>query len=162
MMSVLVVEDNDGIYQEFLRIFEHFDLKDIEFTRCPGLAEAFDEKNPLIADGWDIILVDFGFTHSYRVSDIEVNAHLSQKGSIIPCSHYRNGKDLIRFRRQLEEDTETIEPSYIVGIASNEDGNRLLKESGANVTVHKSNLVGLAHLLVNKSKGKDEAEEVPS
>lgn len=143
-MRVLVVEDNDLLFEEFMRIFGNFDLEGAEFVRCPTI-EAFvvDRKGcgPGV-ENWDIILMDYNLNPFFTLPATDDS----------PEAVFRNGSDLIRLRRHFEAAAEDVPPAIIVGTASNSVGNKLMADAGADVTFMKSSIPAIAELLVKHNK----------
>lgn len=135
MFKVLVVEDDEVFYQDYLlRLFaKSLPMEQLQFTHVPNIERALEKMIEL----WDVILMDYALGSAFKVE---------QTGSI-----FRDGKDLITLRRQLESsrppdsaDGETMPASFIIGTSSNQVGNRLMVEAGANVSLLKIQVVEMA------------------
>lgn len=112
-LKVLIVEDVDELYEYYLQIFEHeLPVEEIEFTRASSIQAAVE----LLPEPWDVILMDYGLGETVVLDKMK----------------FKNGRDLVAFRRALEVSRGDVSRCYILGISSNGVGNDLMVESGAN------------------------------
>lgn len=111
-VKVLVVEDNDALYEGyFLRLASRLlPMDEIELTRASSIPAAIEA----LSKAWDFIIMDY-----------QIGAAADFEGTKI-----RNGADLIRLRRRLEEGPK-LSPTNIVGFASNGIGNQIMMDNGA-------------------------------
>ena len=128
MIKVLVIEDDEEIYHDhFLRFFsELLPMDQIEFVHAPTIERALK----LIEKTWDVILMDYYLGASHLV------AANTPEG--VPA-RFRDGADLIRFRRTLE--IENAPATFIIGVSNNQVANTLLVEAGADTAISKLNVV---------------------
>jgi len=112
---VLVVEDDENIYQNYLmRIFgELLSMEKFEFTRVGNIYTALEA----LEEDWDIILMDYHLGVQY----------VERKGM-----HFRNGADLVAYRRTLEEADPKLSKPQIAGIAGSTVCNTKIVNAGAN------------------------------
>lgn len=136
-MKVLVVEDNVEFYEGYLlRIFSRLLPEDkVEITH----AESIEAAAPLLALPWDAILMDHGFSDSVRVPPD------GPEGSPV----LRDGVALVKHRRALEAQTG-LPAAFIIGIASNQVGNRLMVEAGANTALLKLHVPEMAREITQR------------
>lgn len=133
MISILVVEDNDRLFEGYLermlgRSLEKEGIEEYQVQRASNLEGALSllvEENP------NVILMDFDLGKRFFCSTPE--------GPIV----LTNGADLIGLRRALEQD-ERRSPSRIIGMASHPAGNLFLGKSGADVTFLKLDIPQMA------------------
>jgi len=139
MFRLLVVEDQVEFYQDYLlRLFEKLlPMENISITHVPSL----DAALVALANPWDFILMDYS-----------LGPKTDFMGDAI-----RDGGDLISFRRAVEAD-KGLPTAYIMGISSNQVGNRLMEEKGANNSTLKLNVVDMANL-VKKIMAKEKAKK---
>ncbi len=127
MLRILVVEDRTEYYQDYLlRIFaKTLPMDEIQFTHVTSIAGGLD----MLAKDWDVILMDYALGASHKVEET---------GSV-----FRNGSELIQLRRLLETEVSESQPhspltaSFIIGISSNQVGNRAMVEAGADTSLLK-------------------------
>jgi hypothetical protein len=104
-MRVLIIEDRQALAEEYLRIFNHILKGDYSYTHVPSVEAAL---SPLAEENWDVIFID---------------NELGQGAVYPPGSEdgirLNNGYDLVRFRRDIEDTTDGVSKSYIIGIAAN-------------------------------------------
>ncbi len=129
MFRLLVVEDNVDLYQDyFLRLFENLlPMEEISLVHVPTLRAACQA----LLEPWDFILMDYA---------------LGPKCDFIDDITVRDGADLARFRRSVEEKQE-VAKAFILGTSSNQVGNRRIQESGADNTLLKLQVVEMAQLI---------------
>lgn len=129
MFRILIVEDNAYLYQDYiLRLFtELLPMEKISMVHVPTLQAACQ----VLQEPWDCILMDYFMGAKYNFM-----------GGIT----IRDGADLTKFRRALEE-TKGIPESYILGTSSSEVGNEFIRESGANSSILKLKVAGMAKLI---------------
>jgi CheY-like chemotaxis protein len=101
-------------------------MDQIQFVHAPSLAAAVKQLQE--AD-WDVVLMDYSLGAAYKVDGTE--------------AVYRDGKDLIKLRRSLEE-AGGLKTSFIIGTSSNQVGNRLMVEVGADTATLKINVPEIA------------------
>jgi len=124
-MRVLIVEDNVDLYNDYmLRILSNvlpMDKIHLEHAiDLLGAAEKLTEK-------WDVILMDYSLGKS-AVSFYD--------------DKIKDGADLVALRRAIEENKE--ESSFIIGTSSNQVGNRLMVERGADTSYLKLHILEIA------------------
>ena len=141
MLRILVVEDRTAYYQDYLlRIFaKTLPMDEIHFTHVTNIAGGLE----MLVEDWDVILMDYALGAAHKVEET---------GSV-----FRNGSDLVRLRRQLEhnsgalsEDGPTLPASFIIGISSNQVGNRAMVETGADTSLLKI----YVHEIAKEIKGR--------
>ena len=125
---LLVVEDQAEFYQDYLlRIFENLlPMETISVVHVPTL----DAALVALLEPWDMVLMDYG-----------MGAKTEFMGDPI-----RDGADLVSFRRGVEH-KRGLPQAFILGTSSNEVGNRLMQERGANNTVLKLQVPQMAKLI---------------
>ena len=138
MKRVLIVEDKEALFQEYMRFFQKVmgdEVEEFEFSHVSNLPEALQH---LEYSNWDAILLDYelGSSTSVEVGD----------GEQVKVHH---GADLARFRRSVEKESEEMSKAHIVGIASHRVGNDLLRKAGADTTIHKLQIQLMARELLN-------------
>ncbi len=133
-LRVLIVEDNQGLHQYFMRIFEHkLDVAQFEFV-CASTIQAALEVLP---EQWDVILMDYAMGESAKIDQMT----------------FRNGADLVAYRRSLEEmaaqkgGDRNCPRCRIVGTSSNSVSNTLMEGQGADDTFLKLDVPILADFL---------------
>lgn len=129
MFRLLVVEDNAALYQDyFLRLFEDLlPMEKISMVHVPTLRAACQA----LLEPWDFVLMDYAMGPK---CDFTVDVTV------------RDGADLTRFRRAVEEEQE-VPKAFILGTSSNQVGNRLIQENGADNTLLKLEVVEMAKLI---------------
>ena len=129
MFRLLVVEDNADLYQDyFLRLFENLlPMEEISLVHVPTLRAACQA----MLEPWDFILMDYA---------------LGPKCDFREDIMVRDGADLTRFRRAVESDHD-VAKAFILGTSSNQVGNRLIQEGGADNTLLKLQVVEMAQLI---------------
>ncbi len=134
-LRVLIVEDNEEIYHYFMRIFEHkLDTAQFEFV-CASTIQAALEVLP---EQWDVILMDYAMGEAAKLDEMS----------------FRNGADLVSYRRTLEEmatqkgtNPRECPACRIVGTSSNTVCNDLINKAGANGSYLKLNVPEIADYL---------------
>ncbi len=133
-LRVLVVEDNEELYQYFLRLFENLlDMEKFEFTHVSTIQGALDALD----DEWDIILMDYELGVAGEANGTQV----------------RNGADLITYRRTLEEMAtqvgvdQSCPKCQIVGTSSSRITNNILMKAGADLVYLKIEVPHIAEAL---------------
>jgi hypothetical protein len=123
-MRVLIIEDRQGLADEYLRIFNHLLVGEYSYTHVLSIEAAIP---PLAQENWDVILVDqeLGAPGVFPMGEEEDSLKLS------------NGYDLVTFRRNIEDGVEDIAKSHIIGIASNKVALTFFNDLGANETLLK-------------------------
>jgi hypothetical protein len=143
MHRILVVESENEFYQEYL--LRHFGsilpMEDLEFVQAPNITAALER----LPEVWDCILMSSPLGSPVRVPET---------GSI-----FRDGGDLIAFRRELEKEPapghlygEAIPASFIMGIASNQVANRGMVEAGADTSLLKIHVQQMAQEILERLK----------
>ncbi len=127
-LKVLIVEDVDDLHEYYLRIFEHsLPVEEVEFTRASSLQAAV----AALPEQWDVILMDYALGEPATLDDMK----------------FRNGKDLVAFRRALEGSRGDVSRCFIVGISSNGVGNDLMVDHGADLGLLKLRVPEMASVL---------------
>lgn len=124
-MRVLIVEDNVDLYNDYiLRIFHNLlPLDKIEIVHMATLGDALSH----IDEVWDVILMDYSLD-----KPVELDGH-----------RIKDGADLVAIRRAVEgEDPEAR--AFIIGTSSNQVGNRLMVDKGADTSFLKLHVVEMA------------------
>ena len=124
-MRVLIIEDRQALVDENLRIFGHMLEGDYSYTHVPSISAA---RDPLATENWDAILID---------SDLGPGAIFPEGATEGDGIKLNNGYDLFSFRRNIEDSTEGIRKSYIIGIASNQVALRFFDQLGTNDSILK-------------------------
>lgn len=139
MFRLLVVEDQAEFYQDYLlRIFEKMlPMETISVVHVPTL----DAALVALVGEWDMILMDYSMGSKTEFMGDPV----------------RDGADLVRFRRAVEQQA-AAPPAFILGTSSNQVGNRLMQEVGANNTVLKLQVPEMAKLIEGALKNKKKAK----
>ena len=129
-MRVLVVEDNVDFYNNYLsRLFAHLlPMNKIEMVHASTLTEALDK----IDEKWDVILMDYSLD-----KPVELDGH-----------KIKDGVDLVSIRRAVEGSDGPA--SFIIGISSNQVGNRLMVGAGADTSFLKLYVVEMAKEIEQK------------
>lgn len=129
--KVLVVEDNEEIYRDhLLRLFENLlSMEDFEFTNVGTIQNALDA----LAEEWDVILMDYSLGKQVQRDEMR----------------FRNGADLVAFRRTLEDADPGPGAALIMGISGSAISNNLMVRAGANDAALKLNIESIADLLGN-------------
>ena len=117
-VKLLIVEDNDAFYEDyFLRLASRLlPMEKVELTRVSSVSAALQA----IPEAWDFILMDYRLGPPAEVGEEKV----------------RNGGDLVRYRRRLEEGPR-IAPTAIIGMSSDGIGNQIMMEMGATASFSK-------------------------
>lgn len=136
-MRLLIVEDLEIFRDTYLlRVFSNLlPMDKLTLFSAPSIEQAF---LPITTQDFDIVLMDYALGKSY-----------SAEGK-----HFRNGADLVRRRREAQND-KAVAKSYIIGNSATHVGNVEMVKAGANVTFHKLQVEKLARAiasLVNDSK----------
>lgn len=120
-MRVLIIEDRQGLADEYLRIFNHLLEGEYSYTHVLSIEAAIP---PLAQENWDVILVDqeLGAPGAFPMGEGEENLRLS------------TGYDLVTFRRNIEAGVPDITKSHILGIASNKVALNFFNDLGADET----------------------------
>lgn len=128
MFKLLVVEDKIDFYEGYLlRIFETLlPMEKISVTHVPTLGAA----TAVLLEPWDAMLVDFSLGARVKFDDETI----------------RDGGDLIAYRRGAEKD-QRVPKTLILGMSSNQAGNRAMKDRGADGTVLKIQVPEMAALI---------------
>ena len=139
-LRVLVVEDNEEIYQYFMRIFENIlEIEKFEFVHVTTVQGAIE----ILGGQWDVILMDYTLGESAEVD-----------GAI-----FRNGVDLINYRRVLEnfsKDTpDPLAQALIMGTSSNTVSNDMMHAVGAEASYLKLQVPEMAGCLTEVLKLKE-------
>jgi hypothetical protein len=123
-MRVLIIEDRQGLADEYLRIFNHLLVGDYSYTHVPSIEAAIP---PLAQENWDVILIDqeLGAPGLFPMGEGEDGLRLS------------NGYDLVTFRRNIEDGVPDIAKSHIIGIAANKVALTFFNDVGASETLLK-------------------------
>lgn len=136
-LRVLIVEDNEEILGYFMRIFKHkLDISQFEFVCASTIQTALD----VLPDQWDVILMDYAMGEAAEIDQMT----------------FRNGADLVSYRRTLEEmasqkgANQSCDPCLIVGTSSNTVSNVLINEAGANHSYLKLNIPEIADYLQSR------------
>jgi len=129
MFRLLVVEDQADFYEDYLlRIFEKLlPMEKISVVHVPTL----DAALTALREPWDVILMDYSMG----------------PGTDFLGDPVRDGADLTAFRRAVEETQEDIPKSFILGTSSNQVGNRLMLERGADNAVLKLQVPEMAKII---------------
>jgi CheY-like chemotaxis protein len=133
MFRLLIVEDQVDFYEDYLlRLFgKLLPLEKISITHAPTL----DAALAALQEPWDAVLMDYS---------------LGPKTEFLGES-VRDGADLVRFRRAIEEKTGQPK-AYIMGMSSNNVGNRLIQERGADTSLLKLQVPEMAKLISGRIK----------
>jgi CheY-like chemotaxis protein len=128
MFRLLIVEDQTDFYEDYLlRIFTKLlPMEEISVVHVPTLEAAV----VALPEPWDVILMDYSMG----------------AGTTFLGDHVRDGGDLTALRRAFEE-TQDIPKAFILGTSSNQVGNRLMQERGADNTVLKLQVPEMAKLI---------------
>jgi CheY-like chemotaxis protein len=128
MFRLLVVEDQADFYEDYLlRIFEKLlPMEKISVVHVPSL----DAAITALPEPWDVILMDYSMG----------------PGTTFLGDPIRDGGDLTALRRAIEENQD-IPKAFILGTSSNQVGNRLMQERGADNTVLKIQVPEMAKLI---------------
>ena len=126
--KLLVVEDQANFYQDYLlRIFENLlPMETISVVHVPTL----DAALVALLEPWDMVLMDYG-----------MGAKTEFMGDPV-----RDGADLVAFRREVEH-KQGLPRTFILGTSSNQVGNRLMLERGADNTVLKLQVPQMTQLI---------------
>ena len=129
MFKLLVVEDQVDFYEGYLsRIFEKtLPMDKIIMVHVPTL----DTAIVALQEHWNFILMDYS-----------LGAKINFLGDPV-----RDGADLVSFRRAIEKADDGcggIPRAYILGISSNQVGNILMNERGADDGVLKLQIPHMA------------------
>lgn len=135
MLKILVVEDDLSYYEDYLlRLLGNLlPMEKLEFTHTTSIAGALEKMSHEL---WDVILMDYAMGPAIKVEETKV---------VI-----RDGKDLVAFRRSVETAPSGTAPgekmpaSFIIGTSSNQVGNRLMVEAGANTSSLKNDVQAMA------------------
>jgi CheY-like chemotaxis protein len=136
MFRLLVVEDQADFYQDYLlRIFENMlPMETISVVHVPSL----DAALAALSDPWDMILMDYSMGPKTEFMGDAV----------------KDGADLISFRRAIEQ-TQGVPKAFILGTSSNQVGNRLMQERGADNTVLKLQVPQMAKMIEGALKNSE-------
>ena len=145
-MRVLIIEDKPALVEEYLRIFSHL-LSDLNITFFQ-VHSIEDALNPLSAEEWNAILVDFDLGSSATFS-------LHEPDGMPEQIKVHNGANLVSLRRRLEL-SKQVHRSPILGIGHSQALNRLHLRSGADRALLKLNITGMASF-IRESLTKKEA-----
>ncbi len=133
-LRVLVVEDNEELYQYFLRLFENLlDMEKFEFTHVSTIQGALDA----LSEEWDVVLMDYELGEAGEANGTQV----------------RNGADLITYRRALEEmaaqegSGHSLPKCQVIGTSSSRVSNNTLEKAGADLAYLKLEVPGIAEVL---------------
>jgi len=118
MFRLLVVEDQVEFYEDYLlRLFgKLLPMEKISVVHVPTL----DAAIVALQEPWDFILMDYS---------------LGPKTDFLG-DPVRDGADLVAFRRAVEE-SRSMPKAFILGVSSNQVGNKLMQDRGADNTVLK-------------------------
>lgn len=142
-MKVLIVEDREALVKEYLRIFAKvIGDAEIDFTSVNSIQ---DTLPALAEEDWDVILVD----HDLGPPGMYPEGASEEDGVKVP-----NGAELTRFRRSIEDATDDMSPSFILGIPNSHALGYRLVEAGANASLLKLKIPEIGQLLRNKYKEK--------
>jgi CheY-like chemotaxis protein len=133
MFRLLIVEDQVDFYEGYLlRLFgKLLPLEKISIVHAPTL----DAAIAALQEPWDAVLMDYS---------------LGPKTEFLG-EPVRDGADLVRFRRAVEEKTGQPQ-AFIVGMSSNGVGNRLIQERGADAAMLKLHVPEMAKLIAARIK----------
>lgn len=133
-LRVLVIEDNEELYQYFLRLFENLlDMTAFEFTHVSTIQGALD----ILEEEWDVVLMDYEMGVAGEANGTQV----------------RNGADLITYRRALEDMAsqegadQNCPKSHIIGTSSSRVCNMSLVKAGADAAYLKLEVPDIAKYL---------------
>jgi CheY-like chemotaxis protein len=138
MFRLLVVEDGDVFYEDYLlRIFKKtLPMDKITIVRAANLDQALEA----LPEAWDMVLMDYSMGPITELSGEPV----------------RNGADLTRYRRVLEQTADKeLTPAVIVGISSSTASNRLMSSQGADRTLSKLEAETMARLIKGALKDSE-------
>ena len=140
-LKVLVVEDNEEVYQYFMRLFEHIlEVERFEFVHVSTIQAALE----VLPEEWDVVLMDYALGKAAEIDQMT----------------FRNGADLVSYRRALEdmasqEGAEQRCPKCrIVGTSSNMVSNDLMFHAGAEEAFLKLDVPQIADYLKELLKMK--------
>jgi CheY-like chemotaxis protein len=135
MFRLLVVEDQADFYEDYLlRIFgKLLPMEKISVVHVPSL----DAAITALSEPWDVILMDYSMG----------------PGTTFLGDPIRDGSDLTALRRAIEE-TQNLPKAFILGTSSNQVGNRLMQERGADNTVLKIQVPEMAKLIEGALKSE--------
>ncbi len=135
---ILIVEDNSGIYDYYMRFFNILlDMDQMEIVRARDMIEAL----PILAQQWDIILMDYDLGPAHVYEDTK----------------FKCGADLIAYRIFLTNNVESVKPCVTIGTASHMVGNLAMVGAGADHSFRKDEVIKIAKAIektvkVNLSK----------
>jgi CheY-like chemotaxis protein len=138
MFRLLVVEDHDDFYEDYLlRIFKKtLPMDKITIVRAADLAQALE----VLPEPWDMMLMDYSLGAATEYHEETV----------------KNGADLVGIRRVMETKPEgAIKMSYIVGMSSNGASNRLILHQGADRTISKLEVERMSRLVKGAMKSSE-------
>lgn len=114
-IEVLVVEDMDVLYKILLKSFRQaLPMEEFNFTHVGTKAAALD----VLDQDWDVILMDY---------------HLGTQETIRDGVEFRNGADLVAYRRKIEG-IDPEKKAYIIGMAGLDKYNARLEIKGTDLT----------------------------
>ncbi len=128
-LRILIVEDMDVLYEIVLqKLEEELSITDFEFTNVKTIPFALDA----LEQDWDAILMDYYLGFQY-----------GERGE----SCFRNGADLIAYRRALEEAEPEKRKTHIIGFSGSDLRNNDMIDAGATCSFLKLNASGIAEVL---------------
>ena len=125
----MVVEDMQVTYDVVLRDLEKLlSMEDFEFINVQTIPSALDA----LEQDWDAILMDYG-----------IGFQCGERGE----SCFRNGADLVAYRRALEKDEPEKKKVHIIGFSASNLRNDDMVDAGASCSVLKHDALPLAEAL---------------
>ena len=132
-MNILIIEDNQELAKEYIRIFNHILEGDFVYTHLSDIASAI----PAITDeNWEMIIVD---------SDLGDPAMYPEGAAEGEGEEIRNGRDLVLLRLRTQKNKPLIKKSYILGIASSNVALNQFRSTGADDWFIKLDIPEMAH-----------------
>lgn len=131
-MRVLIIEDRQALAEEYLRIFGHLLEGEYDYTHVPTIEASL---KPLSEENWDVILID---------NEMGQGAVFPEGASEEDGLKLNTGYDLVKFRRSIEEDSEVVSKSYIVGIAANQVALTFFTDMGTDNSILKLHIPAMA------------------
>ncbi len=128
-LKVLVVEDIDTLYKRIIRELKKILLTDdFEFTNVDTLSHALDA----LEKDWDVVIMDYYLGAAYGARDEVV---------------FKDGGDLIAYRRGLEAAEPRRKKSHILGFSGSDDCNDHMVAVGADCSFLKFDISDIAERL---------------
>ncbi len=128
-LKVLVIEDMEVLYKYVMRLFEKtLSIENFEFTNVQTIPLALEA----LEQDWDVILMDYylGALHGERGE-----------------ASFRNGADLVAYRRALEEAEPEKKKARIIGFSGSVVCNDHMASVGATCSFLKDDVPGIAEML---------------